>query len=282
MMSRARGKFVTLAAAALLLAAFAAAQQVPSPASLKPHGFVNDYAHVLSPSAAAQLEAAAEALNQQLKVQVAMVTVPTTGQMDTFDYSYNLAEHWGVGAKVAANGQDKDTGLLIFLAIKDHKYFTQVGYGLEPYITDADVGSWMRALRPQLRAGQYGAVFAGMLQQIETTLAARMPGAAQRLQQMDASMQMPGAGRRQFSGGQDPRAQLGFLAFLFIIWLVGAFSMRGRGGGGCFWPLMFFGMMGGFGGGGGGGWGGGFGGGGGGFGGFGGGGFGGGGAGGGW
>lgn len=261
----------------LALALVAAAQTAPAPSSLKPSGFVNDFAHVLSPSAAAQLEQAAAALNQQLKVQVAMVTVTTTGQMDAFDYSYALAKDWGVGAKVASNGQDKETGLLIFIAVQDHNYFTQVGYGLEPYITDADVGSWMRALKPELRAGNFGAVFAGMLQNIERTLAVRMPGAAQRLQQADASNQFSG---RNAERQGSPAAQFGFLALIFIIWLVGSFAMRGRGGG-CFWPLVFFSMM--NSGGGGGGWGGGFGGGGGGgFGGFGGGGFGGGGAGGSW
>lgn len=278
-----RVKVAGLIAAALLLTAGLGAQQVPAATSLKPQGFVNDYAHVLSPDAAAQLEQAAEALNRALKVQVAMVTVTTTGQTDVSDYSYALAQHWGVGAKVAANGQDKDTGLLILLAIKDRKYFTQVGYGLEPYITDADVGTWMRDLKPELRAGRYGAVFAGMLQQIETTLAARMPGAAKQLQAMDAQAQLPSRGLRDERGGPSAAGQWGFIVFLIIIWILGSFAMRGRGGGGCFWPLVFFSMMN-SGGGYRGGWGGGFGGGGGGggFGGFGGGGFGGGGAGGSW
>ncbi|MGH9483727.1 MAG: TPM domain-containing protein [Terriglobales bacterium] len=276
-------KIPLLALALAALAIAATPQNVPKATSLKPNGFVNDYAHVLSPDAKAQLEQAAAALNQALKVQVAMVTVTTTGQTDAFDYSFALAQHWGVGAKTAANGQDKDTGLLIFLAVKDHKYFTQVGYGLEPYITDADVGTWMRALKPELRAGRYGAVFAGMLQQIETTLAARMPGAAKQLQALNAQNQMPSRSGMRYSGGRgSPAGQLGFLAFFVIIWIIGMFAMRGRGGGGCFWPLLFLGMMNGGFGGGGGGWGGGFGGGGGGFGGFGGGGFGGGGAGGSW
>ncbi len=278
-----RVKRVGLIVLALLVTVGLRAQAVPAASSLKPQGLVNDYAHVLSPDAASQLEQAAEALNQALKVQVAMVTVTTTGQTDIFDYSYALAQHWGVGAKVAANGQDKDTGLLILLAVNDRKYFTQVGYGLEPYITDADVGTWMRDLTPELRAGRYGAVFAGMLQQIETTLAARMPGAAKQLQAMSAQGQLPSRSLRDARGGPSPAGQLGFIVFLIVIWIIGAFAMRGRGGG-CFWPLVFFSMMnGGFGGGNRGGWGGGFGGGGGGgFGGFGGGGFGGGGAGGSW
>lgn len=263
------------AAAFAVLCAFSAAQ-APSAASLKPSGFVNDFAHVLSPSSAQELEQRARLLNQQLKVQVAMVTVPSVGNSDVFDYSLALAQSWGIGAKTAANGQDKDTGILILLAIQDHKYQVQIGYGLEPYITDADAGTWMRALVPQLRSGDYGAVLGSMLDQIERTLAARMPGAASRLSQLPAQAQP----RADNSQGY---ANLGWIGFLILIWIFGALASRGRGGmGGCWWPLIFMNM----GGGGyrGGGWGGGGfgGGGGGGFGGFGGGGFGGGGAGGSW
>jgi uncharacterized protein len=271
--------FLAVSAVALL------AQSAPAPSSLKPHGYVNDFAHVLSAGAAATLEQRAEVLNQQLKVQVAMVTVDSTGGRGAFNYSYALAHNWGVGSKVAANDQDKDTGLLIFLAVKDRTYFTQVGYGLEPYITDADVGSWMRAERPALRAADYGAVFSAMLDQIERTLAARMPGAAQRLSNIPPPPANYG-GEGGGGGGSGP--PVGLIVFFIIIWIVGSLASRGRGSmGGCLWPLIFL-NMGGFGGGYGGrgsGWGGGFGGGGfggGGFGGFGGGGFGGGGAGGSW
>jgi len=263
--------------------AAAAAQTVPVPASLKPTGFVNDFAGVLDANAAAALEQRARLLNQQLKVQVAMVTVASTGDTDIFDYSLQLAQAWGIGAKTAANRQDKDTGLLIFIAVRDHKYYTQIGYGLEPYITDADAGSWMRALQPQLRGGDFGAVFNGMLDQIERMLAARMPGAADRLGQLPAAP----AGGNGGGGGGSPTGQIGFLVFLLIIWIVGALASRGHssGMGGCLWPLIFMNLGGGGyrgGGGWGGGFGGGMGGGGGGFGGFGGGGFGGGGAGGSW
>jgi uncharacterized protein len=257
------------------LAAGAWAQAAPAPESLKPSGYVNDFAHVLAPADASSLEQQAQALDQALKVQVAFVTVDSTGGDGAQDYSYRIAEHWGVGRKVATNGQDKDTGILIFLAVKDHTYFTQIGYGIEPYITDADVGTWMRALLPQLRAGNFGTVLAAMLGQIERTLAARMPGAAGALAGMaNAPPPQP--------QGPSPGQGLGLFGILIVIWILGALFSRGRGGfGGWWWPLIFL-NMGGFGGGNRGGWGGGFGGGGGGFGGFGGGGFGGGGAGGNW
>ena len=265
-------------AAAAQSAPSALAPGTPSPSSLKPTGYVNDFAHVLSPSMAAALEQRAGLLNQALGVQVAMVTVDSTGGDGAFNYSYSLAQSWGVGSKVAQNGQDRDTGILIFVAVKDHTYFTQVGYGLEPYITDGDVGTWMRDLLPQLRSADFGGVFGGMLGQIQTTLAARMPGAAARLSQLPAAQSLP---QEQ---GPPPGSAIGMVVFLLIIWVLGALASRGRGTmGGWLWPLLLLNMMNQGGGYRGGGWGGGFGGGGGGgFGGFGGGGFGGGGAGGSW
>ncbi len=269
-----------LFAAGLATGVLLSGQAAPAPTSLKATGYVNDFAQVLDTSTRATLEQRAEELNRQIKVQVAMVTVATTGGADAGEYSLALAQHWGIGNRNA--GADKDTGILIFIAVKDHKYFTQVGYGMENYITDADAGSWMRQLVPELRSGNFGAVFNGMLDQIERTLAARMPGAAAQLQSVPPPTDNADEGRsgRGDGGG---RNNWGFLIFFAAIWIVGSLASRGRGGGmgGCWWPLLFMNM----GGGGnyrGGGWGGGFGGGGGGFGGFGGGGFGGGGAGGGW
>ncbi len=250
--------------AAALLLAFSLALAAATPLEqLKPTGYVNDFAGVLSAGQKAQLTSAIEQIQNTYGIQLALVTVPSLQGGSAFDLAYHYAHQWGVGHK------GKDNGLLILLAIKDHKYDTQVGYGLEPYITDADAGAWMRSLNPQLRSGDYGAFFAGMLEDINQTLAARM------------------GSKGHPATGAPPRRRGGFpwQSLVFMLIVFAAFGLIGRMGGntsGClFLPLM----LGGFGGGGfGGGWGGGggFGGGGGGFGGFGGGSFGGGGASGGW
>lgn len=259
--------------ASVLLLAAAVAQ---APGTLTPSGYVSDFAHVLSAADASALEQRAQALDNAIKVQVAFVTVDSTNGLGAFDYSLQLAQRWGVGSK-------KDTGLLILLAVRDHTYQVQIGYGLEPYITDADAGTWMRGFRPQLRASDYAAVFGGMLDEIQSTLAARMPGASASLQSLPA---VPARARRSNNvGGNDNAAQIIF-GIIVIFLVLGGLLGRGGRGSGCFWPLLFMNLGGGgYRGGSGGGWGGGFGGGGfggGGFGGFGGGGFGGGGAGGSW
>mgnify|MGYP001550648280 CR=1 FL=1 len=97
----------------LLLTVGLAAQTAVPPGQLKPQGYVNDFARVLPADQAQQLEQAATALDQQLKVQVAMVTVETTGATDVFDYSLALARQWGVGSKQAANHQKLKVPLLL-------------------------------------------------------------------------------------------------------------------------------------------------------------------------
>lgn len=246
----------------------------PGPDSWKPQGYVNDFAHVMTPDQQAQLNQQAAGVEKRLGVQIAMVTVPTIGDASISDYAYELAHHWGVGHK------GKDDGILILIAIQDHKYSVQVGYGLEPYMTDADAGSWMRRELPDLRAGNFNVVFGAMLSQIDETLSARMGKAGAPPPRTRHTSSSQGAGALQ---------TLGTIAFFVIVFLVmAAVFSRGRGCGpaGCLWPFLFSGWGsggrggGGFGGGGwsGGGFGGGDSGGGGGFGGFGGGDFGGGGA----
>ncbi len=260
----------------LTLTAARAQSGPPDPRAVKPQGYVSDFAHVLSADDVARLDAEAQTLQNQLGIQVAMVAVSDLGGQSAFDYSYKLGHEWGVGQK------GKDNGVVILLSINDHKYYTQIGYGLEPYITDADAGAWMRNLVPLLRQGQYASVYEAMLAHIQQTVAQRTGKTVPPL-----SAQPPPAAAPSGNTGNG----IGFGPFLFFIVIVLFFlfiSSRGAGGGcgpGCLLPLLWGGPGGWGGGGGGGGWGGGFGsggGGGGGFGGFGGGDFGGGGAGGSW
>lgn len=211
--------------ALLLLLAGMLLATVPGPDSWKPQGYVSDFAGVLSPAQRAELEQQAAGIEQRLGVQVAVVTVPTIGDASISDYAYELGHHWGVGHK------GKDDGILILFAIQDHKYSFQVGYGLEPYLTDADAGTWMRALRSDMRAGNFDVVFGALLSQIDQTLSSRMGKAAGAPPARQQSRQ-PGGGMLQ---------TLGTIIFFVIIFLVmAAVFSGGRGCGplGCLLPFL--------------------------------------------
>ena len=228
--------------------------------------YVSDFAHVLSPQAVAELDALCGQLDHSnANSQIAIVTVRNLDGDDAADWANQLEDAWKIGKK----GSDK--GVLLLLAVDDHKYRIDVGYGLEGILNDAKVGDIGRAMRPYLRAQDYDSAVTMAVGQIAQVIAA------------DAGVTLSSAPQEQ----AQPRVQHGgsvlpFLLFILIFLFFGGFTL--------FRILMVLGL---FGGGwrggpwmgsgwGGGGFGGGGGGGGGGFGGFGGGGFGGGGAGGDW
>jgi uncharacterized protein len=122
---------------------------------LKPQGYVSDFAHVLDDSSRAQVEAYCGRVEQVTGVQIAIVTLDSLEGDPIEDVSNSLYRKWGVGKK------GKDEGIMLLLAIKDHRDRIEVGYGLEPILPDGFVGSVLREARPLLRQNAYGAaVFA--------------------------------------------------------------------------------------------------------------------------
>jgi uncharacterized protein len=238
----------------------------------KPAGYVNDFAGVLSQSARAQLTALCTEVDQKAHAQIAVVTVKSLEGKPVEDYAIALATQWGVGPK------QSDRGVLILVAPQEHKYWTTVGYGLEPILPDGKVGGFGREAVPYLRDGNYDAALLLITRRIADVIAqdrgVTLSGSA-------PSSPRPVYHNKQ-ENGSGPVAIILLLIFIFLF--ISSVFRRGggrRGGGGGWWVgPMIGGMMGGGGGFGGGGFGGG--GGGGGFGGFGGGSFGGGGAGGSW
>lgn len=119
----------------------------------QPTDYVSDFAHVLSPEAIARLDqVCAELDHSQANAQIAVVTVKTLDGEDTAEWSHELFSRWKLGA---AAGAGKDRGLLVLLAVDDHKRFIEVGYGLEGILNDAKVGDIGRAMVPELRANDY-------------------------------------------------------------------------------------------------------------------------------
>jgi uncharacterized protein len=141
-----------LSLSALILAlAFVLKAGIDVKTLLKPTGYVSDLAHVVDSSSQQQLEQFCTSVEQQLGVQFALVTIDTIGDTPIENFSLDLARAWGVGNK------KDNSGVLLLLVIKDHKSRVEVGLGVEPYITDGFAGSTLRSMRPNLRAGNYGA-----------------------------------------------------------------------------------------------------------------------------
>jgi uncharacterized protein len=139
----------------LAIGAARRAEAIPSDEllkSLRPTGDVNDFAGVLSPAEKDALEARCRQLRERSGAQLAVVTLKSLqgGQID--DFANKLFAHWGIGQK------DKKNGLLLLVAMEEHKSRIEVGYGLEPIIPDVLTGRILdHQLRPKFRQQQYAA-----------------------------------------------------------------------------------------------------------------------------
>lgn len=167
-MKRTRALLIFTATFVLLSIAsgWASAQSAQSPLP-KPTGYVNDYAGVIDGATKDRIETTLGNLDRQQQIQFTVVTIDTTGGQDIFDYSMAVARGWGVGSKDATK-----PSLLLLVAIKDRKYFTQVSRHLEGDLPDGLVGQIQREqLVPAFKAGQYGQGLAATIVEYITTVA---------------------------------------------------------------------------------------------------------------
>lgn len=119
-----------------------------------PTGFVNDYAGVIDSWTKQQLETKLKNLKDTTNpsVEIAVAVVKTTGERAIFDYSLAVARGWKIGT-----ADDDNPSALLFIAIDDRKYFTQVSKDLEDELPDGVVGGLQRQfLVPEFKKGNYG------------------------------------------------------------------------------------------------------------------------------
>ncbi len=123
----------TSLAVLLMFAGTLTAQDIPEPPD--PPRLVNDLAGVLTGDEVRSLEERLVAFNDSTSTQVCIVTVPSLNGYEKADFTYRLAEKWGVGQK------GKNNGLVIMVKPKTSsekgEAFIAPGYGLEGVIPDA-------------------------------------------------------------------------------------------------------------------------------------------------
>lgn len=153
--SRWRPCFLGVALAATLAGALRAAEVIP-PA---PAAHFNDYAGLVSPATAQQLETTLDQFERQTSNQIVVVIFPTM-QSDSSveDYTVRVAQAWHAGLK------GRDNGAILFIFAKTHQIRIQVGYGLEGALTDALSKQIISdEIVPLFRKGDYdGGVTAGV------------------------------------------------------------------------------------------------------------------------
>src|SRR5258706_4232908 len=224
-MLRTRVVFIFAVACAFLLFARGPADAQTAQAPLRPPtGYVNDYGGVIDSATKARLDTTLGNLDRQQHIQFAVVTVDTTGGQEIFDYSQAVARGWGIGSK-----DTQKASLLLVVAIKDRKYFTQVSRHLEGDLPDGLAGQIQREqLMPAFKAGQYGQGIADTVETYITTVAQKKGFSTDTIFSAGTSRVTDGR-----TGGKNSSS--GFLAMLLLgaaIAVVFLLAMRGRGGGG--------------------------------------------------
>jgi uncharacterized protein len=168
-----------LAMMLVLLALPAHAQTFPAPNNTR----VVDAADIIPPAEEAALDAKLATYGTETGRQMVVATVPSLEGYPIEDYGYRLGRTWGLGSK------EKDDGALLLIAPNDRKVRIEVGYGLEPILTDAFSSVIINTqILPRFKAQDYvGGINAGtdaMIAQLKLTpeeAAQRMKAAQQQV-----------------------------------------------------------------------------------------------------
>jgi len=191
-------------------ASLAAATMAQAAASFPDRGRVAvvDAADVIPADDEAALNARIYEWVERTGHQLVVATVPTLHGDDIKDYGYELGRTWGLGDAA------RNDGVILLLAPNERKVRIEVGYGLEPVLTDAVSSEILRTIvTPKLKAGDTPGALADGAAQI---MAAASAPAAQEV--------------ASSSGNRHVRAWLlgwlGFIAGLYGV--VCLFSRRAR------------------------------------------------------
>lgn len=197
--------------AVLALVAFAGAA-LAAPTFPRLTGRVVDEANLLSPEAERSLTARLKALEDATGRQMVVATIPDLQGYPIEDYGYQLGRTWGIG------DAKRDDGVLLIVAPNDRKVRIEVGYGLEPILTDSlsSVIIQTRVL-PAFRSGDMEAGIIAGAEAVATQLA---------LPEGEAKANVRKASEAAHQGGGSPLVTL--LVLILIFWVL-ASVMRGGG-----------------------------------------------------
>ncbi len=115
-----------------------------------PTGYVNDFSNTLTAEQIQTLNDKLTNFEKETTNEISVVLIKNLGDDYIENYAVKLFGDWGIGKK------DKDNGVLILVAMEDHKMRIEVGYGLEGALTDAQ-STWVNEnqMKPAFKEGKY-------------------------------------------------------------------------------------------------------------------------------
>lgn len=168
-----------------------------------PTGFVNDFTGILSSEQKNDLETLLSNSEKRTTNQITIALVKNLNGGDIDDFTVRAFEEWQVGKK------GKDNGVLLLIAIDDRKLRIEVGYGLEPKLTDSQAGEIIRnTITPEFKKGNY---YQGIKEGLNAIVA-----------QLEGNAPSPNPSAKEDNSSFASRAVILFFGF----WLFATFFLR--------------------------------------------------------
>lgn len=180
---------------------------------------VHDDAHVLQQGTVDQLEKDLKSYEDSTSNQIAILIIQSLDGDVLEEFSIRVVEKWKLGQK------GKDNGVLLLIAVDDHKMRIEVGKGLQGVLTDALSSRIIRnEMAPAFRRGDYDAGVNAAITAITKAIGGEY-----------TSSDIDTSSLNQLSGGE----KIGF--GLFIFGILGLFTFFAVFvGGGIGWGMYAF------------------------------------------
>lgn len=200
--------------------------------SLKPQGYVSDFAHVVDAPSRAAIEDYAARTQQATGAQLAFVVLPSLQNEPIEDVANDIFHAWGIGLK------KEDDGAMVLLSVGDRKSRLEVGGGLGAIVPDSMAGLLLDDMRPALRQGSYGPALLAAAERLGSTIA--------QAKGVTVPAPQPAVHIRPATRDSIPWPLI-FVGIFFLLMLLrrgggGRFGGGGGGGGG-FWSGLLLGQI---------------------------------------
>lgn len=199
----------------LLFAVMASAQIVRVEDVINPHtanaaDYVSDMAHVFTALQEDSVNTLCLRLEKEADIEMLIVTVPSIGSADPFNYSMELFQRIGVGKK------ETNRGMLILVAVNDHRGEIRTGYGIEGSFPDAICSQISRSkMVPKFKKDDYAGGITDAVAYI-LELATSEDALAELKEEVEAA---EAAAKRA-----KEREPINYFWILIAVWCVGAFG----------------------------------------------------------
>ncbi len=104
---------------------------LPNPKVQDQRNYVCNPDEIVATNEVMFLNRLARQLEDSTRVELCVIAVNSIGEMDAFDFCYEVFQRWGIGK------EGKNTGVLLFLAVESRDIRIMTGGGIEGILTDA-------------------------------------------------------------------------------------------------------------------------------------------------